>query len=1133
MSVEIGESEAPFLRLYFGNLNLGNESYVKITSLYDNVVQEHNSETLTSWRNTSIFFNGDELLVELFVHKYDTNIQMVLEKLLVGDRLSDQSAQLSRTICGEDDRVSSDDNAVARMVPVGCTAWIAHNGLLISAGHCHYFSGNFSEEIIQFNVPSSLGDGTIQHPGVDDQYIIGDYEHHNYVYGEPPGIDWLVFNVFDNPTTGLQPLNAQDAYFELERTDIFDDNEVIRITGYGVDGPSPDYGSNDSPRDEGSQTQQTESGDFYSLSGTRLNYVVDTQGANSGSPIIRENSGKAVGVHTDGGCTSTGGYNSGTSLLNENFWDAIGVEVTATLTNRNFETDELLEDTLALKELETGTEIIVNSLDDEEIPISIEHSYTARTFNYEIDELHHHNWNTNKSYLIKWENINIPGGVNNFPVTAFFQNKFQISVTSDYPVETHLHDPWYLENPEADPSDWIQPDAFRPLSDQIDENGNLQVFLNQGQINNPNSTAPIYRIKAPAIGEIGQNDIFIFSHWAPHEGIDYGNGINTPSYDLETDVVFKDANAEVTPVYSSVSELPNYTLTIEQGTTLSIQSGTSIQFASGFKIIVEGELDFQATAEAPITLEGVADERWAGIEVMPSSYWNPSHIILKDAEIAIKMDNVEPASIFSCQFENCGTGLELSRSIFTVSNNSFRNSFGIRVYSPHGITIADINNNDFNNCSIGVMADGTATIRVSRNVFSQDSYGMASIITSINSYSTNRIINNTIVGNPNQTMGIALYSPDVEVKNNIIINCERGITSTFLPTNCEENPFVLPGGFNDIWGNELNYCNIYPTETDVSVDPLLDSNRHLTENSPCIDAGDPDSPLDPDGTQADMGAYYYDAPPQAPENLSSAFLSEPACQNCHNVSSAVELSWDELPITDLSYYTIYRAENEGNCIRCHEANNHEPLGERRELMDDPFILGKDCPNLSGEVIGLSRNRIEIETGCRSSNPNTRTMTFEPIWAWNQNYLIDFAIRGNTTYAYYVTATDWIDQEGEASAFTLTYVPVIERAKTATEMIPKEYALFSAYPNPFNPITNIKIDIPENSYVKLTVFDLSGRVVTELLNQNITAGTHHTIWNGKDKNGNSVSSGVYLYTLTAKSQETVKYFTKSNKMILLK
>ena len=247
------------------------------------------------------------------------------------------------------------------------------------------------------------------------------------------------------------------------------------------------------------------------------------------------------------------------------------------------------------------------------------------------------------------------------------------------------------------------------------------------------------------------------------------------------------------------------------------------------------------------------------------------------------------------------------------------------------------------------------------------------------------------------------------IKNNIIINCERGITSTFLPTNCEENPFVLPGGFNDIWGNELNYCNIYPTETDVSVDPLLDSNRHLTENSPCIDAGDPDSPLDPDGTQADMGAYYYDAPPQAPENLSSAFLSEPACQNCHNVSSAVELSWDELPITDLSYYTIYRAENEGNCIQCHEGNNHEPLGERRELMDDPFILGKDCPNLSGEVIGLSRNRIEIETGCRSSNPNTRTMTFEPIWAWNQNYLIDFAIRGNTTYAYYVTATDWIDQ----------------------------------------------------------------------------------------------------------------------------
>ncbi len=102
-----------------------------------------------------------------------------------------------------------------------------------------------------------------------------------------------------------------------------------------------------------------------------------------------------------------------------------------------------------------------------------------------------------------------------------------------------------------------------------------------------------------------------------------------------------------------------------------------------------------------------------------------------------------------------------------------------------------------------------------------------------------------------------------------------------------------------------------------------------------------------------------------------------------------------------------------------------------------------------------------------------------------------------------------------------------------QVIPNSFALLPPYPNPFNPITTIKIDIPERSHIELIVFDLSGRVVTELVNKNINAGTYNTVWNGKDSNGRQVSSGVYIYTLTAKSQETGKMFTQSNKMVLLK
>lgn len=100
-------------------------------------------------------------------------------------------------------------------------------------------------------------------------------------------------------------------------------------------------------------------------------------------------------------------------------------------------------------------------------------------------------------------------------------------------------------------------------------------------------------------------------------------------------------------------------------------------------------------------------------------------------------------------------------------------------------------------------------------------------------------------------------------------------------------------------------------------------------------------------------------------------------------------------------------------------------------------------------------------------------------------------------------------------------------------IPKSFSLKQNYPNPFNSSTNIIYTLSVKSFVNLTVYDISGKLVKTLINDNRVAGTHNTICNGKDKNGRPVSSGVYLYTLTAKSQETGKMFTQSNKMVFLK
>jgi photosystem II stability/assembly factor-like uncharacterized protein len=83
------------------------------------------------------------------------------------------------------------------------------------------------------------------------------------------------------------------------------------------------------------------------------------------------------------------------------------------------------------------------------------------------------------------------------------------------------------------------------------------------------------------------------------------------------------------------------------------------------------------------------------------------------------------------------------------------------------------------------------------------------------------------------------------------------------------------------------------------------------------------------------------------------------------------------------------------------------------------------------------------------------------------------------------------------------------------------------PNPFNPSTIIKFYIPNTSDVTIRIYDILGREVTTLINQQTTAGYHNVYWNGKNSRGENVSSGVYLYRLTAGS------FSETKKMNLLK
>ncbi len=85
-----------------------------------------------------------------------------------------------------------------------------------------------------------------------------------------------------------------------------------------------------------------------------------------------------------------------------------------------------------------------------------------------------------------------------------------------------------------------------------------------------------------------------------------------------------------------------------------------------------------------------------------------------------------------------------------------------------------------------------------------------------------------------------------------------------------------------------------------------------------------------------------------------------------------------------------------------------------------------------------------------------------------------------------------------------------------------------YPNPFNPITKINFSIPEESSVKLIVFNTIGQEVLTLVEDVIAAGRHDIIWDAVD-----ASSGIYFYTIEVSSLETNEIYNSTRKMILLK
>ncbi len=88
-------------------------------------------------------------------------------------------------------------------------------------------------------------------------------------------------------------------------------------------------------------------------------------------------------------------------------------------------------------------------------------------------------------------------------------------------------------------------------------------------------------------------------------------------------------------------------------------------------------------------------------------------------------------------------------------------------------------------------------------------------------------------------------------------------------------------------------------------------------------------------------------------------------------------------------------------------------------------------------------------------------------------------------------------------------------------VPLEYSLSQNYPNPFNTSTEIAFELALPRHVKLSIFDILGRKIITLADENLRAGCQSRIWNGTDQAGREVSSGIYFYRLETGEQAAIK------------
>lgn len=256
----------------------------------------------------------------------------------------------------------------------------------------------------------------------------------------------------------------------------------------------------------------------------------------------------------------------------------------------------------------------------------------------------------------------------------------------------------------------------------------------------------------------------------------------------------------------------------------------------------------------------------------------------------------------------------------------------------------------------------------------------------------------------------------------------------------------------------------------------------------------------------------------------------------------LDYSFDTVHVSSTNGWTAYRFEIDSctftDSVHIYFYCNTNP-GSQRAHFDDvsiwkSFILpGLPFPPSALSALATSGTEINLSWTDNATDENNyiieRKLDGSAVWnaidtvADNVTQYTDTQLTPNTLYHYRVYCKNIFGNSPYSNiafdtTFTITNITINPSA-------PQMFKLANNYPNPFNPSTKIKFDIPasiNNSNVKLSVFDMSGKEVSTLVNGQLNPGSYEFEFSAKN-----LSSGIYFYRLST------DYFVDTKKMILIK